>query len=168
MEAPPLRCAIVDGKRAPHKPLLILLVTSWWLRDRREHFVFAELEAPLADLIRAFGPPDTRRPEPALPFWHLQADGIWVVASDSTAFPGPPARRPSARALREGGAFGRFETGFARRLFSSPEVVRVFARNVLDAHFTRETADAVAQRIALLSVGQRPAQATPGNPADQL
>ena len=149
VEAPPLNCAIVKGKRASHKPLLVLLATSWWLRDRQTCFHFRELEAPLSALLRRFGPQDTRTASPLLPFWHLQSDGIWVVSSDAASLAWPPARRPTLTLLREKDAYGEFIDPFATRLFSSPDAAVAISHSVLRSHFDGPVAAAIARELSL-------------------
>lgn len=71
------------GERAPHKPLLILLSLSRIAQGLPRLIAFSDLEAPLATLLRNYGPPRASV-HPEYPFWHLQRDGLWeVVGGDS-------------------------------------------------------------------------------------
>jgi len=67
-----------DGQRAPHRPLLLLLAISRMVNGKERLALFSELEGPMKDLLREFGPP-RKVLSPELPFWHLQSDGLWEV-----------------------------------------------------------------------------------------
>jgi putative restriction endonuclease len=66
------------GERAPHKPLLLLLVLARCARGEGREVACREIDQPLFDLLREFGP-SRRSTHPEYPFWHLQSDGIWIV-----------------------------------------------------------------------------------------
>ncbi|MBK7048066.1 MAG: hypothetical protein IPH48_16490 [bacterium] len=66
------------GERAPHKPLLLLLVLARCARGEGREVAYREIDQPLFDLLREFGP-SRKSTHPEYPFWHLQSDGIWVV-----------------------------------------------------------------------------------------
>ncbi|MBI2378507.1 MAG: hypothetical protein HYV07_31200 [Deltaproteobacteria bacterium] len=72
-------------QRAPHKPLLLLMLLARAETGGDGHVRFAELEPKLRELLRDFGPP-RKSHHPEYPFWHLQGDGLWVVA-DAGAYP---------------------------------------------------------------------------------
>lgn len=68
-------------QRAPHKPLLILYALGRWQRGLTE-VSFREAEPELTGLLREFGPP-RKSDHPEQPFWRLQRDGVWTVATPS-------------------------------------------------------------------------------------
>ena len=68
-------------ERAPHKPLLLLLVLGRKLQDLPDEVSFAEIEEKVTDLLVEFGP-FRQSYHPEYPFWRLQNDGIWEVTSD--------------------------------------------------------------------------------------
>lgn len=73
-----LKTAQVGGKRAPHKPLLILLALAQYQQGR--HIVrFADIEQPLVQLLRCWAPPIKSAPNPTKPWWHLKSDGFWDI-----------------------------------------------------------------------------------------
>ena len=83
------------GERAPHKPLLLLLMLGRVQRGQLGPVAFTEIERPLADLLRDFGP---ARPSyhPKFPFHHLTSNGLW-------SSPTLPARTPARWAPRSAG-----------------------------------------------------------------
>ena len=69
------------GKRAPHKPLLLLLILGRHARGLADEVSFVEIEKDLKELLVEFGPP-RKSIHPEYPFWYLRNDGIWNVTSD--------------------------------------------------------------------------------------
>ncbi|MGA7409315.1 MAG: hypothetical protein WBW33_02455, partial [Bryobacteraceae bacterium] len=65
-------------ERAPHKPLLVLYALAKLQGGSSRLLPFDELEEPLTRLLRDFGPP-RKSIHPELPFYHLQADGVWEI-----------------------------------------------------------------------------------------
>lgn len=63
-------------RRAPHKPLLLLVAIGALMQGRRE-LPFDVVEQALRPLLRTFAPPVVGRHQPALPYWHLMSDGLW-------------------------------------------------------------------------------------------
>jgi putative restriction endonuclease len=120
------------ARRAPHKPLLILLALGEWQRGNRGPLPFAAVEPRLRDLLRQFGPPRADGPED--PFWRLKNDRVWELGgTDHLADPAATAP-PKLDALRDG-VTGRFSADVRAALERSPELVARLARAVLDARF---------------------------------
>ena len=97
-------------RRAPHKPLLLLLAIARLLRGQRE-ITFGEAEAALEPLLRAYAPPVKAQHQPELPYWHLRSDGLWEVPG-AEGFPRQAGGFPRMAALRASHA--HLEPGFAR------------------------------------------------------
>ncbi|MAK90073.1 MAG: hypothetical protein CMI08_17790 [Oceanospirillaceae bacterium] len=76
-----LKTATITGQRAPHKPLLLLLALAAWQKGSKQ-VAFADIEAPLRNLLRNWAPPTKGSPQPELPYWYLQSDDLWQVLSD--------------------------------------------------------------------------------------
>ena len=66
-----------DGKRAPHKPLLILYALGRLQRTGTSASSFVEAEPIVDRLLADFGPPN--KTSSAYPFHHLESDGFWNV-----------------------------------------------------------------------------------------
>ena len=77
-----LRQAVIGDRRAPHKPLLVLLMLGRYQRGNYSALTFADAQTQLASLLAEFGPP-ARIPKVLDPFWRLQNDQIWRVESAS-------------------------------------------------------------------------------------
>ena len=67
-----------DGKRALHKPLLVLYVIGRLLRDDIRLIPYTEIEEDLGRLLQQFAPRRSRQGT-QFPFWRLQNDEVWEV-----------------------------------------------------------------------------------------
>lgn len=146
------------AERAPHKPLLLLFVLGHLQRTGSSAVSFAELERPLAELLREYGPPRAAH-HPELPFFHLQTDGIWAVTSD----PGTLVV-PRRRHLLDRHAVGRLVPEFEAALTQSPRLLASIARAILDANFPESIHEDICEEVGLdLSVLEA---ARPDRPRD--
>lgn len=70
-----------DGKRHPHKPLLVLLALGQLAETGSSKVPWALVEVKLAALIAEFGPSSktSAAQSAAYPFTRLQSDQVWVV-----------------------------------------------------------------------------------------
>jgi putative restriction endonuclease len=141
-----------NGEQAPHKPLLLLLAIAAmqqgvrWLR-------FRDVEGPLHQLIREFGPP--RRSEAAkahYPFWYLRSDGIWEVknAEQFVARKGK-SREPGAADLRRKDAYGGFTDAAFAELSKNHELCKRVIQVLLDKSFPATIHDDVRSAAGLPS-----------------
>ena len=94
-------------RRAPHKPLLILLALGEWQRGNRDPIAFAAIEPRLQNLLGQFGPPRASSPEE--PFWRLRRDGVWELAG-TEHLPAPAATDPPGLRLLRAGVTGQFSS----------------------------------------------------------
>src|SRR5436190_10154874 len=79
-----LRQAPLGDRRAPHKPLLILLMLGRYQRGDFRSLLFEEAQVQLKELLFEFGP-SSRSINVLDPFWRLQNDRIWKVEDASGA-----------------------------------------------------------------------------------
>ncbi|WP_211347110.1 phosphorothioated DNA-binding restriction endonuclease [Saccharothrix australiensis] len=72
-----------QGRRSPHKPLLVLLALGRLTTTGTSEVPWS-MAGKLAELIRDFGPPSATQPaqSAAYPFTRLRSDGIWVLDHD--------------------------------------------------------------------------------------
>src|SRR4051812_13784975 len=64
------------GRRAVHKPLLVLFALGSLWRGEPAIMSFAQIEPALRKLLEQFGP-SSALTSVHYPFWHLQTDGLW-------------------------------------------------------------------------------------------
>ncbi|MET9276188.1 phosphorothioated DNA-binding restriction endonuclease [Kribbella sp. NPDC003557] len=79
-----LRQARNDGRRMPHKPLLVLLALARFAEFGSSALPWSAAQEELGGLIAEFGPPTRtgRRQSAAYPFTRLRSDGIWNLDRD--------------------------------------------------------------------------------------
>jgi putative restriction endonuclease len=135
-----------NGKRVPHKPLLVLLALGRLAETGSSELPWSEAEERLADLIAEFGPATRtgRRQSAAYPFTRLRTDGVWKLSRD--------VPMDNVGQLDAAPITGRLESSLERAL-SRPGQIEQAARMLVDAQFPRTVAPDV-----LIAVGLDPDQ----------
>lgn len=124
-------------KRAPHKPLLILLALGRLQRGEQAAVKFSSIDAPLKSLIDEFGPSGSGKNR-HLPFWHLASDedgAIWHLEGPSRILDRPRGATPTLTELRRFDVAGGFAAAVQKALKRDPELLQDVARRILEAHF---------------------------------
>lgn len=67
-----------EGKRAPHKPLLVLLAIGYLQNEDKRLLPYKEIDPELERLLEQFGTPRNAS-NTHYPYWRLQSEGIWEV-----------------------------------------------------------------------------------------
>src|SRR5210317_726256 len=106
-------------RRAPHKPLLLLLAIADLLQGKRE-VPFEEAERKLKPLLNAYAPPVQARHQPELPYWYLRSDHLWEI-DGAESFPLQQGGFPRMAALRT--SSGHLPVSFANALLSKASLV---------------------------------------------
>ena len=123
------------GKRAPHKPLLMLYALGRLQRTGSSASTYVEADELLGRLLVDFGSP-RQKPTTAHPFVRLANDhagALWTVSDEGgVAFDEP---RDTKGWLRDHRATGSFETRFERALLADPGLVALVGRALLEEHF---------------------------------
>ena len=134
------------GKRAPHKPLLLLLALGRIINNEERLISYSEIEPQLKDLLRAFGTPSTTL-HPEQPFGRLCNDGLWEIPGGKRL-----ARTGSGDYivgdLRDHDAHG----GFPEEIFlllSRPEVALQVAEELLQRHFPLSLHNEICELVRL-------------------
>lgn len=141
------------GRRAPHKPLLLLFALGRVLRDRDRLVGYAEVDRRVGDLMRRFGLPGSGV-RPKYPFRWLLSDGLWEI-------PRYAELRKNAsgdlyvRQLRDLGVEGGFPERVHDLLRADPGLASRAAEEILHGHFPeslhreiREAAGIRGERMA--------------------
>ncbi len=132
-----------NGKRSPHKPLLVLLALGRLARSGSSSLPWSAAEPVLARLIAEFGPPSRtpRAQSAAYPFTRLRADGVWVLDRDVPMdLVGPLAERQVA---------GRFETSVEDALRADPALAMSVTRMLVLSNFPDTVAPDVLEAAGL-------------------
>ena len=123
-----------DGRRAPHKPLLLLWALARVARDEPRLANFEnDVEEPVRGLLDRFGHP-RREPRPQYPFCRLVHDGIWETPG-TDGLPTTTSGDIHVSALKEHGISGGFLDSVNELLRGEPEVVEIAASLLLAMHF---------------------------------
>lgn len=132
-------------RRAPHKPLLLLVAISQLLQGHRR-LSFADVEAQLLPLLKAYAPPVLSRHQPELPYWHLRSDGLWDV-EDASQFPRQKGGFPRMAAIRS--SMGGLPDDVAGLLESDAGFVSTVVRALLEEHFPPSVHDDILASVGL-------------------
>jgi putative restriction endonuclease len=134
-------------KRAPHKPLLLLIALARLQRGEGEWLPFTEVEEPFRELMDAFGPPGSGR-NPHYPFWRLRNDGIWTIPEASQL-----AARQTASgdvpitALRETCARGGLRADLYEHLRARPELTNAVVTQILTDAFPPSLHETILEAV---------------------
>ncbi|WP_285761427.1 phosphorothioated DNA-binding restriction endonuclease [Nocardiopsis ansamitocini] len=134
-----------NGRRAPHKPLLLLYALAHFQRlGGAAPIGYSAAEAELQALISEFAAPGAGGPH--YPFHHLSTDdGVWIVRTvDGGGSPGP-----SPVKLRDSGASGRLGPELAAELLDRPEALSTLAQAILDDNFAPSLHDDICRMAGL-------------------
>ena len=137
------------GRRAPHKPLLLLLALGRISEGRERLVRYAELETNVRRLLKRFGPPHGMN-QPELPFWHLQSDGLWEIPGGE----GLPKKKGGssvpAPALRKLDVRGGLPAEVDRLLRGDRELVEAAVAALLNGHFPDSFHTPIRDAVGLL------------------
>jgi putative restriction endonuclease len=143
-----LRQAVVGDRRAPHKPLLVLLMLGRYQRGDYNSLKFAHAQTELAKLLSEFGPP-SRNPNVLDPFWRLQNDRVWRVEAPSGQRIAETIAPPNVGLLLEHEARANFAPDIATTLKAEPAYVARLGRDLLCAHFPTSLHEDICAAVGL-------------------
>jgi len=124
-------------KRAPHKPLLVLLALGRLQRGEAPVMEFSQIDASLKTLIDEFGPSGAGQNR-HLPFWHLATDeagGLWQLTGPANILERARGATPSLTELRQHHIAGGFSHAVQAALQHDSGLLQEVARRILNAHF---------------------------------
>jgi putative restriction endonuclease len=139
-----------NGRRAVHKPLLILLALAKFQNGYRDLLVFGEIEEELSALIRQFGTTsNAHRPRADYPFWYLKSDGFWELQNTEGLSYRKGKPEPLPESLRENRTRGGFKASLRVLLSKKPELVDHAAARILRRCFPETIRRDVRDTIGL-------------------
>lgn len=132
-----------DGKRAPHKPLLILYALGRLSQTGSSQVSWSEAEVELAKLLTQFGRPATSSPagSAAYPFTRLRSDGFWTLSRD--------VPNDSLRALRAEPITGQLDPAVEQALSQHPELLHETAVRLTLQQFPESMQAEVLEAVGL-------------------
>lgn len=143
-----LRIWQTGDKRAPHKPLLLLVALGQLLQGRTE-LGFNEVEERLLPLLEEYAPPKKGKHQPMYPYWHLQSDGLWMVPGADN-LPKQMNGIPRMGALRT--SVGQLPLEVAATLQADHALVAQVVQELLDSHFPPSIHDGLREATGLEQV----------------
>lgn len=134
-------------RRAPHKPLLLLLSIGQCLRGKPRMASYKDIDGKLQDLLRRYGPP-RQVVHTEQPFWRLQNDGIWEVsnAGHVTVNSGGDPLKSSMRDLN---VRGGFLSTIYKALRDDDGLAFEIAVKLLEAHFPSTLHESILRDVGI-------------------
>ena len=130
-----------DGKRSPHKPLLVLLALGQFAQTGSSKLEWNVAEERLGRLLAEFGPPRRGAPHPEFPFTRLRSDLVWQLSRD--------VPNDSLSSLREEPVSGQFVDDIEAALEQDPGLVAQVARDLIEEQFPLTIAPDVLSAVGL-------------------
>lgn len=117
-----------DGKRAPHKPLLVLLALGQLASSGSSTLTWSVVQTRLAQLLAEFGTSSTvGASSAAYPFTRLRSDGVWQLSRD--------VPNDNVGPLNAGPIEGSFVSEIEQALVRSPGMLNSIARTLVENQF---------------------------------
>ncbi|MBN1264440.1 MAG: HNH endonuclease [Anaerolineales bacterium] len=135
-------------QRAPHKPLLLLIMLARVQQGNDRLASYDEIEEPLEKLLIEFGP-SRKSIHPELPFWYLQYDDLWELSTDAPFRKRPNNRQPSPKEFRDMDAHAGFRQDIYSHFYHHPTDLTSAAQELLYQHFPSTLHEDIADQIGL-------------------
>ena len=137
-----LRQHRLNGQRAPHKPLLVLLALGQFELSGSSSLPWSDAETKLGSLLAEFG---TSQPSGAssvaFPYTRLRTDGVWELSRD--------VANDSVSDLRAAPVEGHFTAEIESEFTASPNLVNEVARSIVESQFPMSIAADVLTAVGL-------------------
>jgi putative restriction endonuclease len=145
-----LNQAVYKGKRAPHKPLLILLALAKLQQSKKQYIPYETIDHELRDLLIDFGPL-RKRYQPDLPFYHLQNDDLWEIKGHTPEDQNYLERisGPARKYFLENKIMGGFPDAIYSELVKNAYQINEIAEYLLNVHFPESYHEDILSAIGL-------------------
>lgn len=135
-----------EGKRSPHRPLLVLYALGK-LEEGQRRLSFEQVDRDFDDLFEEFGPPHDTSVK--YPFWYLREDGVWEVEEADDLPRRTGGKEPLVSALRNRNTRGWFSAGVWTVLQENPQLRREVAQMMLDKCFPETLHQEILNAVGL-------------------
>lgn len=129
-----------DGRRAPHKPLLVLLALGQLSNHGSSSLEWSTVEERLGALLDEFGP-NASGSVPSYPFTRLRSDGVWELSRD--------VPNDNLGPLRSEPIEGHFTPDIESALTADPNAITTVARSLVESQFPLTLAPDVLSAVGL-------------------
>lgn len=150
-----LRTYTRGGRRAVHKPLMLLLLLARAARGEPPELRYVDLDRELSRLFRDFGPPRARQ-QTEFPFWHLQSEGVWVVRDADRIPLRKGASNPARSTLLSRDAIGWVPAPYWRALAGDAELRAELARRILSEFWPPTLHEGIRDAVGLSTTEPAP------------
>jgi len=150
-----LRTYTRAGRRAVHKPLMLLLLLARAAKGEPPEVRFVDFDRELSKLLLEFGPPRGRQ-QTELPFWHLQSEGVWVVRDADRIPLRKGASNPARSTLVSRDARGHVPPAYWRVIAGDPELRAKLARTILSEFWPPTLHEPIREAVGLSAAGPAP------------
>ncbi|ESA37381.1 restriction endonuclease [Leptolyngbya sp. Heron Island J] len=133
------------NRRAPHKPLLILIAISKF-QQGQINLSYEEIEQALKPLLNAYAPPVSGSHQPELPYWYLQSDKLWEV-SDAETLPRQLGGFPKKSGLRK--SSGRFPSRVLQCFQEDKNFAKQVVTIILNQHFPESLHEDILSAVGI-------------------
>lgn len=135
-----------DGKRAPHKPLLLLFALGKMLNKNERLIPFAEIDTEFKKVLASFSPWGNCRP--VYPFWYLQNDDLWEL-KDNQGFKITKSGEPSRGELLEECAEGGLPSDIYDSLKNDKVLFKQVVETILTDNFPATIHEDILQAVGI-------------------
>lgn len=140
-----------DGKRAPQKPLLLLIALARLQRGEERLVPYEEVKATLEPLLSWLWSP--QRAHARYPFWHLRTDRLWDVPDEKALLEAISHLRSQKsipdRVLVREGAQGGLPFPIDAYLRTRPQLVNQLVERLLHDQFPPSLHEDILDRIGM-------------------
>lgn len=133
--------------RAPHKPLLILLVLGHYQRKNERLIPFSKIENQLNELLCEFGP-FRQSYHPEYPFWRLQSDGIWEIPR-AEQIPVNKSGDPKKSDLIENEIRAGLTSKIYNQIINDTQVFTTVVESILESHFPNTLHEDILEAVGI-------------------
>lgn len=133
--------------RAPHKPLLILLILGQYQQNKERLISFADIENPLNELLYEFGP-FRQSYHPEYPFWRLQGDEIWEIPN-STRIELNKSGDPKKSDIIKFSIKGGLTQELYDQVMTDPGVFSTVVNSILESHFEYSLHEDILEAVGI-------------------
>jgi len=145
-----LNQAVYKGKRAPHKPLLILLALAQIQQTKKQYIPYETIDNELRELLIDFGPL-RKHYQPDLPFYHLQNDALWEIKGHTQRDEEylTNLSSPSRKYFLKNKIMGGFPDKIYSELIKNQNKINEIAEYLLNIHFPESYHEDILSAIGL-------------------
>ncbi|KZZ35387.1 MULTISPECIES: phosphorothioated DNA-binding restriction endonuclease [unclassified Oleiphilus] len=134
--------------RAPHKPLLTLLILGHYQNGHSRLVKYMDIEKKLNALLKEFGP-YRKSYHPEYPFWYLKNDQFWELDNVEGFRLKKGKNQPLVSEFKKHNPNGGFTKEIYDGICTAPSLIVEIAENLLDSHFPESTHEDICSAVGL-------------------